>query len=107
MAKIRKDTQGIIISKAVGKRKRLEIQKNAKESGIKVLNLNIEDSIKKIESFMSAKKKKEAKPAKKDITKESKNQENPKESKETKETTDEGKKETEKKERDKVLTKKV
>ena len=107
LAKIKKDAQGIIISKSVGKRKRLEILKKSKELGIKVLNLNTEESIKKIEDFMSSKKKKEAKPAKKVQVKEDKKQEEPKESKETKETADEGKKETEKKERDKVLTKKV
>jgi len=107
LTKIKKDSQGIIISKSVGKRKRLEILKKAKEANIKVLNLNLEESIKKIEDFMSSKKKKEAKPAKKDTVKEAKKQEEPKESKETKETADEGKKEIEKKERDKVLTKKV
>ena len=106
-ADIKKESQGIIIPKTVGKRKRLEILRKAKEMNAVVLNLNIDESIKKIEDFMSSKKKKEAKEARKEPIKEIKKQEEPKETKEQKEMTDEDKKEAEKKERDKILTKRV
>lgn len=105
--KIRKDTQGIIIPKAVGKRKRIGILKKAREMNIRVLNLNIDQSIKKIEDFMSSKRKKEAKAAGKEPVKEAKKQEEQKAPVEAKEAAGEDKKEAEKKERDKVLTKKV
>jgi len=66
VGKIKKDVQGIIIPKNVGARKRLEILKKAKELNVIVLNLNIEESIKKIEDFMSSKKKEPEKKSKKD-----------------------------------------
>jgi|SRR3989338_6534916 len=101
LSKVDNKTQGIIIPKDVGTKKRYDILKKAKEMNIKVLNLNIEESMKKIEHFMSSKKKKEAKDAKKEPVKEAKKAE------ESKEMTDEQKKEAEKKEKDKVLTKRA
>ena len=107
VSKIKKDTQGIIIPRNVGKRKRLEILKKARELNVKVLHLKIEESIKKIENFMNSKKKsKPSKEAKKETVKEAKKEEVPKESKGP-ESPENEKKETEKKERDKVLIKKV
>lgn len=80
---IKKESEGIIISKNVGTKKRLQILKKTKELNVTVLNLNIDEQIKKIEDFISQKKR-ETKPVK------------------------EAKKEyAEKKEKDKVLTKKV
>src|SRR3989338_5878965 len=56
--KIKKENEGIIIPKSIGMRRRLEILKKANEAGISVLNLNADESIKKIEEFVSSKKKK-------------------------------------------------
>ena len=107
VAKIKKDTQGIIIPQNVGKRKRLEILKKARELNVNVLHLKIEESIKKIEDFMNSKKKsKPAKEAKKEPVKETKKEEGPKDAKGP-EIPENEKKESEKKERDKVLIKKV
>lgn len=103
---LNKDSQGIVIPKTIGKRKRLEILRKAKEMNITVLNLNTDDSIKKIEEFMSSKKKKETKEARKEPVKDAKKPEVA-QANENKEITDEQKKEAEKKERDKVLTKKM
>ncbi|MBI2101572.1 50S ribosomal protein L32e [Candidatus Woesearchaeota archaeon] len=109
VGKIRKESEGIIISGKIGMRKRLVILKKAKELNIAVLNLNIDEHIKKIEDTIESKKK-----ASKEAKKEGpKGHEAEKESKENQEKstgqklTEEGKKESEKKEKDKVLTKKV
>ncbi len=102
-----KKNEGIIMPKSVGMRKRLEILKKAKELNIRVLNINLDEAAKKIEDFINSKKKKETKEAKKEPVKETKKHEEPKETKEQKEMTDEDKKEAEKKERDKVLTKRT
>ena len=56
--KIKKENEGIIIPKSIGMRRRLEILKKANEMGTMVLNLNADESIKKIEEFVSSKKKK-------------------------------------------------
>jgi large subunit ribosomal protein L32e len=104
---IKKESEGIVISKSVGMKKRFEILKKAKELNILILNLNIDEQIKKIEDFINSKKKKEIKEIKKEEKKESIKEQKP--AKEQKESvvTDKEKKETEKKEKDKVLTKKV
>jgi len=103
VGKIRKESEGIIISGKVGMRKRLEILKKAKEMNIAVLNLNLDEHIKKIEGMISSKKK-APKESKKEIKKEPKE----KQGKSTEQKlTEEDKKESEKKEKDKVLTKKV
>lgn len=106
---IKKESEGIVISRSVGMKKRFEILKNAKELGIKVLNLKIDEQIKKIEDFVNSKKKKEAKEPKNEEKKESKDADESKKEdvKEKGALTDEQKKEAEKKEKDRVLTKKV
>ncbi|MBI1935143.1 50S ribosomal protein L32e [Candidatus Woesearchaeota archaeon] len=98
IGKIKRENEGIIIAGAVGTRKRLEILKKAKELGITVLNINIDEQLKKIEDFVSSKKNAEK-------TKDK--PEGQKSKDEKKELTDEQKKEAEKKEKDKLLTKKV
>ena len=113
---INNKNEGIVVAKNVGMKKRLEILKLAKELNINVLNLNVDEQIKKIEEMINSKKK---------VTKETKKEEVKKEkkAKETKEETEksneDSKKElneserkthsqlTEKKEKDKVLTKRV
>lgn len=107
---IKKESEGIVISRSVGMKKKFEILKKAKELKISVLNLNIDEQIKKIEDFINSKKKKETKETKEEDKKEPKEAREPKKegAKEKKESlTDEQKKESEKKEKDKVLTKKV
>ena len=101
VSKINKSTQGMIIPSVVGKKKKLEILKKAKELNVQVLNFNLDERITKIENFIISKSSK-----KQEVKKEE-----PKEKKEAKEKehqlSDEEKKEAEKKERDKLLTKKV
>lgn len=104
---IKKESEGIVISKNIGMRKKLEILKKAKELDVKVLNLNIDEHIKKIEDFINQKKK-EAKPGKETKKEEVKKKETKsEEQKDATETSGKEKREAEKKERDKVLTKKV
>ena len=101
--KIKKESEGIVIPKSVGMKKRLEILRKSKEFDIKILNLNIDDGIKNIEIFINSKKKADAKEVKKEF-KETKKEE-PR--KEEQKLSDEQKKELEKKEKDKLLTKKT
>lgn len=105
--KIKNGSEGAVISKNVGIKKKLGILKMAKEIEVKVLNLNIDEQIKKIESFANSKKKKDADKAKKDVVKEV--EEKSKEPKAGLDATvnEEKRKESEKKEKDKILTKKV
>lgn len=105
IVKINKESQGAIVAKNVGIKKKLGILKRAKELNVAVLNLNVDEQIKKIEEFISSKKKKGIKEPKKE----------PNEQKETKSKEKEGKtymsgedkKDLEKAEKDKILTKKV
>jgi large subunit ribosomal protein L32e len=102
---VSKESQGIIIPKTVGKRKKAEILKKARDAGVQVLNHDILQSIKNIEDFMASKKKnakEEKKPAKKEPAKD-KDQKKA----DLKDMTADEKKEAEKKTRDKVLTKKA
>ena len=100
--KIKKNNEGVIVAKSVGTKKKLEIFKKAKELGVQILNLNVDEQIKKIENMMALKKKQA-----KETRKETREQEpKPKEQKE-KTISDEGKKEAEKKEKDAVLTKRT
>jgi len=104
LQKIKNQSEGVVISKTVGMKKKIEILKMAKELKIKVLNLNLDEHIGKIESFLSSKKKEvkeEKKEAKKDA-KESKDQKGAEH-----EPSDAERKDLEKKERDKVLTKRI
>lgn len=107
VAKIKKETEGIVISAQVGLKKSYEILKKAKELGINVLNLNIDGKIKKIEDFMGSKKK--VKESKKESKEQAKKPEVKKEIHGTKEQepTEEEKREAEKKEKDRLLTKKA
>ena len=121
LKKINRDKEGVIVAKATGMKKRLEIFKKAKELNISILNLNIDEQIKKIEDFVSSKKKKVTETKKEDVKKEKETKakaakeepEKPKEkikSGEEAEKPDdshkkETKKEIEKKEHDKLLTK--
>ena len=103
IAKIRKELEGAVISKSVGIKKKLGILKKAKELDVKILNINVDEQIKKIEDFINSKKK-EAKGTKKEAKGEKQEQksEEPKQ-----DMTDGQKKEVDKKEKDRVLTKKV
>lgn len=96
--KIKKENEGIVISKKVSIKKRIGILKKAKEFDIKVLNLNVDEQIKKIEALINSKKKKETKEL---------NKEEPKQEVKEEKLTGEQKKEADKKEKDKILTKKV
>ena len=101
LGRIRKENEGIIISKNIGLKNRYQILKKAKELNISILNMNIDEQIKKIEDFVNSKKKKDT-----GAKKEAKPQKEAK-AKETEELTDKDKNKAEKKEKDKVLTKKV
>lgn len=106
--KINRDKEGIIVAKTTGMKKRLEIFKKAKELSINILNLNIDEQIKKIEDFISSKKKKDADAKKEEPKKEIKTKAAKEESEKSKEKTElsgKDKKEIEKKEQDKLLTK--
>ena len=109
ISKIKKETHGAVIAKSVGTKKKLEILKAAKKNNIQILNINIDDAIKKIEDFVSLKSAKKIEIKKEEPKeKEGKKQKEKKEQKEKDNPlSDEEKKEAEKKERDKLLTKKV
>ena len=93
--------QGVIISSTAGKKNRVEILKKAKELNFKVLNIrNPEDYIKNVEQEMATEKK-----VKKDEKKEVKEKAAKEEEKLAGKVAEEGKKEAEKKEKDKLLTK--
>lgn len=104
MAKIKNGTQGAVIPKDLGSKKRLAILKKAKELNAIVLNLNADEQIKKIEDMIGARRNKEKKGQKKAEAKEEKTKEH---KTEASKLTDEAKKEAEKKEKDRVLTKKA
>jgi large subunit ribosomal protein L32e len=104
---IKKDTDGIVVSSRVGMKKKYEILKKAKQLGISVLNINADDRIKKIEVFLSSKKngKKESKKEPKD--KDQAKEEGHKEKEQEQKLFEEDKKEAEKREKDKLLTRKA
>ena len=97
--KIKKESEGIVIPKSIGLKKRLDILRKSKELNVIVLNINADEYIKKIEEFVSSKKKKENK---------KKEQHQPKEQKESPEqkaqSSEKQKKEEEDKKKHKVLT---
>jgi len=97
--------EGIIISSKLGTKKRLELLKQAKEKGLKVINIkNIDQYIKAIEDKMAAKK--EAKKKKEKEKKEKAEKAKPKKKDDLADkVSEEDKKEKEKKEKDKLLTK--
>lgn len=106
LSAVKKGTEGIIISKQVGTKKKFNILKRAKELGISVLNLNIDKRIKKIEDFVNSKKSKRESKTDGKGKPDAKKEENKQKEQEQK-LTDEEKKEAEKKEKDRLLTKKV
>ncbi|MEK6827984.1 MAG: 50S ribosomal protein L32e [Nanoarchaeota archaeon] len=121
LIKIRKESEGAVIAKSVGMKKKLEILKKARELNVNILNLNVNEQIKKIEDFINSKKKKATTEVKKEEVKEKKEIETQK-SKEEIKSSDVDKKEpiektqvsdkddkklAEKKEKDKVLTKRT
>ena len=105
LIKIRKESEGAVIAKSVGMKKRIEILKKARELNVNILNLNINEQIKKIEDFINSKKKKATTEVKKEEVKEEKAV--TKEQIEKTQVSDKDKKDTEKKEKDKVLTKRT
>lgn len=70
--KIKKHSEGVIIAKSVGMKKRFEILKMAKGMQVPVLNMNVDDQIKKIQDFVDSKKKNMSKESKKEEIKEKK-----------------------------------
>ena len=103
--KIRKESEGAVIAKSVGMKKKLEILKKARELNVNILNLNVNGQIKKIEDFINSKRKKITTEVKKEV-KEEKEIEAKKPKEEIK-LSDVEKKDAEKKEKDKVLTKRA
>ena len=103
LQKIRSEAETAVISKTVGMKKRLEILKKAKELNIGILNLNADEHIAKIENFLKSKKE-AADKGKKEAKKSAKE---PKEQKEAEQGTDIQRKDAEKKEKDRVLTKRI
>ncbi|MBI2541106.1 50S ribosomal protein L32e [Candidatus Woesearchaeota archaeon] len=102
---INKGAEGIVIAKQVGAKKKLDILKKAKELGISVLNLNIDERIRKIEDFINSKKSGKG-PKKDDKQKPEAKKEEIRQKEKEQKLTDEEKKEAEKKEKDRLLTKK-
>jgi large subunit ribosomal protein L32e len=117
--KINSKTQAIIISGAVGTKKRIDIIKAAKNKGIKILNIKdadlfvkeAEEAVKKRkelrEQSTKAKEEEEKKRKKEDKKKDDSKGIEKAVSEEEKAKEDEHKKEEEKKEKDKVLTKRT
>tara|TARA_Y100000310_G_C20656568_1_gene802252 strand:+ start:44 stop:610 length:567 start_codon:yes stop_codon:yes gene_type:complete len=100
---IDKEKVGIIIGATVGKMKKVEIIKSAKNEEIKILNIDGDEYIKKFEEFVE--KKKKVKDEKK-VKEEKKKEKKVKEEKKVKDESVEDKLKEEKKEKDKVLIKK-
>jgi len=105
LSKVDKEKEGIIVSGKVGLRNKILLLKKAKENGIKVLNLDVDEYLKRKEEeirkrFEKKKAKEEKKKAKKKEEKKGK-----KEEKLEEKLSEEEKKEQEKKEKDKLLTK--
>ena len=103
--KIKKEKEGAVIGKSVGLKKRYGIVKKLKELQIAVLNIkDVEKYLKKVEDGLNARKEKKKKLKEK---KEKKKEEKPKkEEKLAEKLTEEEKKGKDKKEKDKILTKK-
>lgn len=104
---VNKDTEGIVLRRTVGKKKRIEIIKVAIEKGIKILNIKDPNQfIKDVEAELSSRKEKKKK-LKEKREKKKKEEKGKKEEKLADKLTDDEKKEKDKQEKDKVLTKKV
>ena len=107
LEKVNKEKVGIVIPKDLGMKKRFEILKKAKELNIAVLNFSIDDQIKKIEDMIDSKRKKEVKETKMAQVKDQKAAKDNDPKNLTANISDEQKNEAEKKEKDKILTKKT
>lgn len=105
LEKIENEKQGIIISKGVGLRKKIELIKKAEEKGIRVLSMknakkfleSAENIFKKRKEEKDAEEKRKKEKVKKPVTKKKGREE---------EKTEKEKKEEEKTEKEKILTKK-
>jgi len=100
---INNEKQGVIISGKVGLKNRLLLLKKAKEKGIKILNLNADEYLKKKEEEI--KKRLEKKKEKGESKKKKEGKKEKKEEKLEEKLSDDEKKEKEKREKDKLLTK--
>lgn len=96
---------GLIISKSVGKKKRVEILNKAKELSLKVINIDSEKYLKSVTEFMESKKKQKKVKVDEKAKKVEKKKETKKDDK-PKEEEIENKAKEDKKEKDKILTKK-
>jgi len=104
LGKIDKEKEGVIIASGVGLKNKILLLKKCQEKGIKVINLNADEYLKKKEDEIKKKsEKKKVKEEKRKKKKEEKEEE--KEDKLEEKLSDEDKKEAEKKEKDKLLTK--
>ena len=104
LARINKQTQGIILSSALGAKKRLVLIADAQKAGITILNLDPAAYVKRVQESQAAKKQQRAQLQKKKTEQSKKTKEKPKETIET--LTAEEKQKAEKEEKDKLLTKK-
>jgi len=101
--KINKENEGVIISKSVGTKKKILLLNKAKEKGITILNLKVDEYLKKKEDEM--KKRTDKKKKKEEKIKEKGKQEKKGDVKLEEKLSDEEKKEKDKKEKDKLLIK--
>jgi large subunit ribosomal protein L32e len=104
LEKINKETEGIIISSAVGTKKRIAIIEEAKKKGISVLNLDADKYVEEAKKELSERiaNNKKSINERKEKTKKREEKEAPKEEKKS-EISDEEKKKEERKEIEKVL----
>ncbi len=104
LSKVDKEKEGIIISGKVGLRNKILLLKKAKENGINVLNLDVDEYLKrKEEEIKKISEEKKTKEKRKKAKKEEKKEK--KEEKLEEKLSEEERKEQEKKEKDKLLTK--
>jgi large subunit ribosomal protein L32e len=104
---------GVIVSSSIGQKKRLEIIKRAEQRKINIINIKVDEFLKRVEKKKAEKKeekkeeKLEKRVEKKKEEKEEVKKEKKIEEKEEKELTDQERKETKKKEKDRLLTRRM
>ncbi len=109
---IEKEKTGIVISKNIGLKKRLEIVKGIEKEGLKVINLDIKKFLKEAEELLEKKKEERGEKAKEKVKKKGEGERTAKKKVEEKtlekkvEKSEEEIKKEKKKEKDKILTKK-
>lgn len=103
LGSINKEKEGIIISSTVGLKNKISLLKKAKEKGIKVLNLDVDEYLKRKEEEL--KKRLEKKKTKEEGKKKKEEKKVKKEEKLEEKLSEEEKQEKEKQEKDKLLTK--